>query len=245
MKDTTLVFIKNDTPLTTSRTVAEQFDKQHKHVIRDIETIIEQMASGRQSPKLGSAQLFIKTTYQAEEGGRKYPEYLMTRDGFSLLAMGFTGKKALQFKLKFIDAFNRMEQALSVPQIERDARWLETRQGTKISHRPFTDAIKLLISHLRQHGEKREDGYIYGHLTNIMQNACGVRRGQRDNAPVANLNKLDQVQSMIANLILQLIANRPDIKSLEQFEATIMLQLDQLNRLLGGQCPLIGGGAPA
>ena len=73
MKDNALVFIKNDTPLTTSRTVAEQFDKQHKHVIRDIETIIEQMASGRQSPKLGSAKLFIKTTYQAEEGGRKYP----------------------------------------------------------------------------------------------------------------------------------------------------------------------------
>ncbi|MBR0287851.1 MAG: Rha family transcriptional regulator [Selenomonadaceae bacterium] len=240
MKDnTTLVFIKNDTPLTTSRTVAEQFDKQHQHVMRDIRDIISQVED---ESKIG--RMFHETTY-ADKYGRQKPMYTMTRDGFSLLAMGFTGKKALEFKLKFIDAFNRMEQALSVPQIERDARWLETRQGTKISHRPFTDAIKLLISHLRQHGEKRADGYIYGHLTNIMQNACGVRRGQRDNAPVAYLNKLDQVQSMIANLILQLIANRPDIKSLEQFEATIMLQLDQLNRWLGGQCPLIGGGATA
>lgn len=235
MKDNALVFIKNDTPLTTSRTVAEQFDKKHKHVLEDIRQIL--------AAENSATKFFFETSFNNR--GKQYPEYLMTRDGFALLAMGFTGKKALEFKLKFIDAFNRMEQALSVPQIERDARWLETRQGTKISHRPFTDAIKLLISHLRQHGEKREDGYIYGHLTNIMQNACGVRRGQRDNAPVANLNKLDQVQSMIANLILQLIANRPDIKSLEQFEATIMLQLDQLNRLLGGQCPLIGGGAPA
>ena len=239
MKDNTLVFIKNDTPLTTSRTVAEQFGKQHQHVMRDIRDLFSQ---AEDESKIG--RMFHETTY-ADKYGRQKPMYIMTRDGFSLLAMGFTGKKALEFKLKFIDAFNRMEQALSVPQIERDARWLETRQGTKISHRPFTDAIKLLISHLRQHGEKREDGYIYGHLTNIMQNACGVRRGQRDNAPVANLNKLDQVQSMIANLILQLIANRPDIKSLEQFEATIMLQLDQLTRLLGGQCPLIGGGATA
>ena len=235
MKDNALVFIKNDTPLTTSHTVAEQFDKKHKHVLEDIRQIL--------AAENSATKFFFETSFNNR--GKQYPEYLMTRDGFALLAMGFTGKKALEFKLKFIDAFNRMEQALSVPQIERDARWLETRQGTKISHRPFTDAIKLLISHLRQHGEKREDGYIYGHLTNIMQNACGVRRGQRDNAPVANLNKLDQVQSMIANLILQLIANRPDIKSLEQFEATIMLQLDQLNRLLGGQCPLIGGGAPA
>lgn len=239
MKDNTLVFIKNDTPLTTSRTVAEQFGKRHDHVIRDIKEIIVQ---AEDAPKIGD--MFHETTY-ADKYGRQKPMYTMTRDGFSLLAMGFTGKKALEFKLKFIDAFNRMEQALSVPQIERDARWLETRQGTKISHRPFTDAIKLLISHLRQHGEKREDGYIYGHLTNIMQNACGVRRGQRDNAPVANLNKLDQVQSMIANLILQLIANRPDIKSLEQFEATILLQLDQLNRLLGGQTPLLNSGISA
>ena len=236
MKDnTTLVFIKNDTPLTTSRTVAEQFDKKHKHVLEDIRQIL--------AAEFSATKFFFETSFNNR--GKQYPEYLMTRDGFSLLAMGFTGKKALEFKLKFIDAFNRMEQALSVPQIERDARWLETRQGTKISHRPFTDAIKLLISHLRQHGEKREDGYIYGHLTNIMRNACGVRRGQRDNAPVANLNKLDQVQSMIANLILRLLATRPDIKSLEQFEATILLQLDQLNRLLGGQTPLLNSGISA
>lgn len=240
MKDTTLVFIQNDTPLTTSHTVAEKFGKNHRDVLKAIRELITQTEGMR---KNAHTPMFTETTWTNEQNGQIYPQYVMTRDGFALLAMGFTGKKALEFKLKFIDAFNRMEQALSVPQIERDARWLETRQGTKISHRPFTDAIKLLISHLRQHGEKREDGYIYGHLTNIMQNACGVRRGQRDNAPVANLNKLDQVQSMIANLILRLLATRPDIKSLEQFEATILLQLDQLNRLLGGQCPLIGGGA--
>ena len=242
MKDnTTLVFIKNDTPLTTSRTVAERFDKPHNDVMKSIRRLIDDMGGVGKSSQ---SSMFVETTYVNKQN-KQQPMYLMTRDGFSLLAMGFTGKKALEFKLKFIDAFNRMEQALSVPQIERDARWLETRQGTKISHRPFTDAIKLLISHLRQHGEKREDGYIYGHLTNIMQNACGVRRGQRDNAPVANLNKLDQVQSMIANLILRLLATRPDIKSLEQFEATILLQLDQLNRLLGGQTPLLNSGISA
>ena len=244
MKDNALVFLENDTPLTTSRIVAEKFGKQHKHVIRDIETIIEQMASGRQSPNLGSAKLFIKTTYQAEEGGRKYPEYLMTRDGFALLAMGFTGKKALQFKLKFIDAFNHMEDALreltANPII--DPRWLETRLGTKISHKPFTDAVALLISHVRRFGDTRPDKFFYGHITNILQNACGIRRGQRDKAPVANLNKLDQVQQMIANLIIQLLATRPDIKHFEQFAATIRLQLDQFNRLLGGQMPLLNGG---
>lgn len=123
--------------------------------------------------------------------------------------------------------------------IDHDDRWKQTRLGTKISHKPFTRAIQLLISHLRNHGEERPEGYIYGHLTNIIQTACNIRRGKRDFASVANLNKLDQVQSMIANLILQLLATRPDIKSLEQFEATILLQLDQLNRLLSGQSLLL------
>ena len=234
MKDNALVFIKNDTPLTTSRTVAEQFDKQHFHVVRDIETIIKQMASASQQPNLDSANLFIKTTYQAEEGGRKYPEYLMTRDGFSLLAMGFTGKKALQFKLKFIDAFNRMEQALSVPKIERDARRIQTRLGTKTSHRPFTEAIKMLIEYLDSRGQRFHDaGYVYGHLTNLIQSRCDIKRGQRDNAPVANLNKLDQVQNMVANKIIKLIAGGK-VCTLAEFEANIILQLDALNRLLGG-----------
>ncbi|MBQ4494763.1 MAG: Rha family transcriptional regulator, partial [Selenomonadaceae bacterium] len=60
-----LVFLKSNQALTTSLKVAEYFEKEHKHVIRDIETIIGQMASVRQSPKLGFAQMFAKKTYQA------------------------------------------------------------------------------------------------------------------------------------------------------------------------------------
>jgi prophage antirepressor-like protein len=153
----------------------------------------------------------------------------------------------LSSKLDSAKKFKRWVTSEVLPAIRKtgsysvvhDKRWEETRLGTKISHKPFTRAIQLLISHLRNHGEERPDGYIYGHLTNIVQTACDIRRGERDLAPVANLNKLDQVQSMIANLVLQLLASRPDIQSLEQFEATIILQLDQLNRLLGGHCPLL------
>ena len=51
--------------------------------------------------------------YKVEGNNKSYPEYLMNRDGFTLLAMGFTGKEALQWKLKYIAAFNEMEQALN------------------------------------------------------------------------------------------------------------------------------------
>ena len=60
-----------------------------------------------------AAKLFIESTY--ENRGKQYPEYLMNRDGFTLLAMGFTGKKALEWKLKYIQAFNAMEEQLKQP----------------------------------------------------------------------------------------------------------------------------------
>ena len=232
MSNNSLVFIENDTPLTTSRTVAEQFGKQHKHVIRDIKTIIEQMEDG---PKIGL--MFHETTY-ADKYGRQKPMYTMTRDGFSLLTMGFTGKKALQFKLKFIDAFNRMEQKLAElaaqPKINRDDRWLQTRQFTKLSHRPFTAGMKIGIEYLRSLGETRPDSYFYGHWTNIVQNACGIIKGQRDSSDVHALNRCDQCQNMIGALFLNLVASAKP-KSLAEFDAAIILQLNRFNNLLNGQ----------
>lgn len=100
---TELVIINNKQAVTSSRTVAEHFDKRHDNVLRDIENL--KMSS------LNLEGMFYKTTY-TNDRGREYPEYLMTRDGFTLLAVGFTGKKALKFKLDYIAAFNAMEEKL-------------------------------------------------------------------------------------------------------------------------------------
>lgn len=59
-----------------------------------------------------SADLFLKSQYQHPQNKQWYSEYSMTRDGFSLLVMGFTGKSALEWKLKYIDAFNKMEEQI-------------------------------------------------------------------------------------------------------------------------------------
>ena len=63
-----------------------------------------------------ATKFYQETTYQNR--GKDYKEYLMNRDGFSLLAMGFTGKKALQWKLKYIEAFNEMEETLKQGYLE-------------------------------------------------------------------------------------------------------------------------------
>ncbi|MDT6981741.1 Rha family transcriptional regulator [Levilactobacillus zymae] len=98
-----LVIMKGKQAVTSSLQVAQTFGKRHDHVTRDIEELIAQSGS----PKLGN-EMFATGTY--ENRGKQYPMYYMNRDGFTLLAMGFTGDKALQFKLQYIDAFNEMEQ---------------------------------------------------------------------------------------------------------------------------------------
>ena len=123
--------------------------------------------------------------------------------------------------------------------VQDDPRWAQTRQNTKISYKPFTAAIKLMIEYLKQFGEVHKEGYVYGHITNIVQNACDIIKGQRDSSSVANLNKCDQYQAMVANLILNIIANRK-AKSLSEFVSIILLQLNNVNNLLCGQIFLIG-----
>jgi len=90
----------------TSRQVAGDFEKEHKHVLESIRNLIAENSAVK--------NMIIESYYEVR--GKQYPEYLLTRDGFSLLVMGFTGAKALQWKLKYIEAFNKMEQALREPQ---------------------------------------------------------------------------------------------------------------------------------
>ena len=106
---------ENGNPVTTSLLVAEKFEKNH----RDVLETIRNLAAENSAAKL----LFIESQY--ENRGKTYPMYVMNRDGFSLLVMGFTRSRALQFKLDFIEAFNKMEQIIKtsfqLPQTYADA----------------------------------------------------------------------------------------------------------------------------
>lgn len=104
---------QNGEPVASSLQIAESFEKRHDHVMRGIEDIL------RGLPKNGDTPMFYKTEYTHEQNGQTYPMYLMNRDGFSLLVMGFTGKAALEWKLKYIQAFNEMEKKLNAPQIPK------------------------------------------------------------------------------------------------------------------------------
>ena len=100
-----LVELQNGVATTTSLQVANTFEKRHKHILRDIKNQIEKIGS----PDLVH-EMFQEDTY--EIGGREYPMYRMNKDGFTLLVMSYTDDKSMQFKLRYIQAFNEMEEAL-------------------------------------------------------------------------------------------------------------------------------------
>lgn len=138
MTENVIVYQHNGQPAVSSRDVAEQFGKEHRNVIQSIKNLIAENSA--------LTFMFIEDTYTAGTG-KKYPMYYMNRDGFTLLAMGFTGKEALAWKLKYIQAFNMMEEKLKAQEIKAampvmDARMMEAQARLNNSR---VDAAKLLM----------------------------------------------------------------------------------------------------
>ena len=106
-----ILSMQNGEPVVSSRQIAENFEKNHRDVLRTVDNLKEDVRN--------FAQMFFETT-APDSYGREQRAYLMNRDGFTLLAMGFTGKAALEWKLKYIAAFNEMEKKLTEhPQLTR------------------------------------------------------------------------------------------------------------------------------
>lgn len=128
-------------PTTTSVDVARHFGKRHDNVMRDIQNLCGQLDADR-------LRNFEETVIERENpsGGMpiKSPAYRISRDGFTLLAMGFTGKKALAFKLAYIDAFNRMEAELAKPAHDPERQALAFALATEVAavaQRTVFDAV--------------------------------------------------------------------------------------------------------
>ena len=139
---------------TTSTDVAAFFDKRHSHVLRAIEGLLSDLREHIQwperadlddqgddedhQPKIGLMvpdDLFEAAEVEVSIGSgavRRDPVYHLSRDGFALLAMGFTGKQALAFKLAYISAFNAMEASLRQPYVARLAEDLEFARGIRL-----------------------------------------------------------------------------------------------------------------
>lgn len=105
-----LVIMKDRQAVTDSLKVAETFEKEHRNVLKRARNLTAQNGAVE--------KMFFESTYINQQG-HEQPLIYMNRDGFTLLAMSFTGKKALDFKLKYIQAFNEMEKRIRHPKSER------------------------------------------------------------------------------------------------------------------------------
>lgn len=115
---------KDGKAVVSSRVVAEDFGKQHKNVLRSIQELTVSISS--------PLDFFIESSY-VDTKGETRKEYLLTRDGFSLLVMGFTGSQALQWKLKYIEAFNQMEEQLKNIAVQSPKAFVDSLKLTEYS----------------------------------------------------------------------------------------------------------------
>lgn len=126
-------------PVTSSLIVADLFEKNHRDVLESIRNIL---TTAENSAVL---KMFYESTYLNSQN-KKQPMFIMTKDGFSLLVMGFTGEKALKFKISFIEAFNKMDQQLrstpSIPQSFSEALMLAANQAKEIEEKNKVIAIQ-------------------------------------------------------------------------------------------------------
>lgn len=114
--DKKIINIQNREGILTvsSREIAENFDKRHDKLTSEIERKYgDYIVDENECPRDGGNLLFIRSTYVHPQNNQRYKEYLLTRDGFSLLVMGFTGTDYLQWKLDYINEFNKMQDYIN------------------------------------------------------------------------------------------------------------------------------------
>lgn len=150
-----LVFIANNKAITDSLTVAEVFDKEHARVMRDIREL-----GCSEEFRVGN---FAESTYVNQQK-RTMPMYQMSKKGFTLLVMGYTGPKAMEFKEKYIEEFERIESKLKAPRVLSDKEQLLASMKITIETSEKVDQIENKIVSLEQrideqitldHGEQR------------------------------------------------------------------------------------------
>lgn len=206
-----LVHLENDEAVCSSLEVAEKFGKRHDLVLRDIDKLISDSSKWWSENKTDSSKLrsemFKETTYKNSRG-KIYRCFEMNRDGFSLLCMGFTGKEALDWKLKYINAFNQMENYIREKQSQS---WIETRAVGKLSRKAEADVLKQLVEYAKQQGSEHAD-MLYMTYSKLANKTVGV--ADRDTATAKQLMNLSVTENIILKVVEEGISQQLHYKEI-------------------------------
>ena len=179
-------------PVVSSRKIAEVFEKEHKNVLQAIE---EQLKSLGNFAAEFSAANFLKKTYRNR--GRQYPEYLLTKDGFAYVVMGFTGEKASKFKIAYITQYNQMESEITY------------REQAKADFPELTWAVKMANPNAESYHYAREcdllNKAILGMSAKKFKDINGINPKESSIRPYLNeeqLYLLNRFQKMVTGFIM-------------------------------------------
>lgn len=219
-----LVRMRGKDAVCDSLDIAEHFGKRHDKLVFEIERKYSELI-GKGCAQNGGDPLFKKSTYIHEQNGQKYPKYFMTRDGFSLLVMGFTGKEAIAWKLKYIEAFNRMETLLAHKETQV---YQDNRTYQKAIRKQETDVIKILVDYAASQGSRNADRY-YTSLSRLADKTAGIN--DREFATAEQLSALALIENIIKKCITEGIELQEPYKDiyieckrkLEQFRAVALI----------------------
>ena len=152
-KPSALVTSSGGQSITTSLMVAEKFGKAHKNVLRAIDKL-------ECSPEF--RRLNFAPAEYVDDQGKPRPMFSITRDGFSLLAMGFTGREAMQWKERYIAAFSAMDLELRrIATNKASIEWQEARAIGKADHTELTDAVKALCERAHARGDSATPQHLW------------------------------------------------------------------------------------
>lgn len=185
---------KMEVTVVSSLDVAETFEKNHRDVMESIRNIESAISTAEFSA------LFYLDSYKAANG-KTNPMYLMTRDGFTLLAMGYTGEKAMRFKLAYIKQFNEMEKAMQGKLIERE-KGIAVRQS-------LTKALQQSAENERMHGHAYSTytnciyKVLFGKNANQIREELGIGRKEkiRDYLSEEQLRAIQSMECLVSGLI--------------------------------------------
>lgn len=168
---TNLVIMKDQQAVTSSLQVAETFGKEHRAVLKAIDDLKEGLAQKY-------ADLFCEDTYIHPQNKQTYRVVYMNRDGFTLAVLGFNNsQKVLEFKLKYIEAFNQMEKEIQQPKLptsQRELAMLALSANEETNER--VDVIEKEVADLK--GNQKIGADDYGYLSRrVHQRVAEVARG--------------------------------------------------------------------
>ena len=143
-------------PVVSSLQIAEDFGKQHKNVIQSIQNLVAENSAAK--------SWFYETTYESR--GKQYPMYLMNKDGFTFLVMGFNGKLANEWKIKYIQAFNVMERQIKDGLPSTPEEKLDLLVEVAHNQKAKVERIDERVTHLEKNA--RIDPTQYGYIGNLV-----------------------------------------------------------------------------